>query len=175
MMRVVATSILGRAAHRAALLLFCAAMLYLAAPPHGPRHWLPTALAQKAMQRDTLKITTASGIHAFEIEVAETDEQKARGLMFRRSLEPNGGMLFPYSPPQEISMWMKNTYISLDMVFIKADGSVLRVATGTEPFSEKVVASEGDAVAVLEVIAGTAARIGIKPGDRVEHKLFAKR
>lgn len=127
------------------------------------------------MKQDVLKITTATGTHAFEIEVAETDEQKARGLMFRRALAPNAGMLFPYEPPQEITMWMKNTYISLDMVFIKADGTVLRVATNTQPFSEAVIASQGDAAAVLEVIAGTAARIGIQPGDKVDHSLFAKR
>lgn len=169
-MRVVAHRIFGRAALVAALLLLGTVFVHMALPITGPQ-----AVAQKSMQRDTLKLITATGAHAFEIEVAETDEQKARGLMFRRTLEPNTGMLFPYSPPQEITMWMKNTYISLDMVFIKADGSVLRVATGTEPFSEKVIASEGDAVAVLEVIAGTAARIGIKPGDKVEHRLFAKR
>lgn len=164
-MSVQSSSNAGRAALGAALLLFCAVLLHMAAP----------TLAQKAMQRDTLKITTSSGTHTFEIEVAETDEQKARGLMFRRTLEPNAGMLFPYLPPQEITMWMKNTYISLDMVFIKSDGHVLRVAERTEPFSERVIASEGNAAAVLEVIAGTAARLGIKPGDKVEHPLFNKR
>jgi len=164
-MRVFVSMNSGRAALGAALLFFCAVIMHMAAP----------TLAQKAMQRDTLKLVTASGIHTFDIEVADTDEQKARGLMFRRSLEQNAGMLFPYTPPQEITMWMKNTYISLDMVFIKADGRVLRVAERTEPFSEKVIASQGDAAAVLEVIAGTAARIGIKPGDKVEHSLFSKK
>jgi len=163
-MSVTSSTNSGRAALGAALLLFCAVILHMAAP----------TLAQKAMQRDTLKLITSSGTHTFEIEVAETDEQKARGLMFRRTLEPTAGMLFPYLPPQEITMWMKNTYISLDMVFIKADGKVLRVAERTEPFSERVIASGGDAAAVLEVVAGTAARIGIKPGDKVEHRLFPK-
>jgi uncharacterized protein len=165
MSEMMATSF-GRAAAIAALFLF--AVLPLIAITA-----LPT-IAQKAMRQDTLKIITSTGTHAFDIEIAETDEEKARGLMFRRSLAPNAGMLFPYAPAQEITMWMKNTYISLDMVFIRADGTVLRVAAGTEPFSEKVISSEGDALAVLEVIAGTAAKIGVKAGDKVEHKLFAK-
>ncbi len=158
---------IGRAATLAALFLFAMPLPTMISPT-------PT-LAQKAMRQETLKIVTSSGTHSFDIEVAETDEEKARGLMFRRTLAPNAGMLFPYEPAQEITMWMKNTYISLDMVFIRADGTVLRVATGTEPFSEKVIASGGDALAVLELIAGTAARIGVKPGDRVEHKLFGRK
>ena len=155
----------GRAASIAALLLFCAFVLQMAS----------MTLAQTPLRNDTLKITTSTGVHTFAIEVAETDEQKQRGLMFRRSLPENGGMLFPYSPPQEITMWMKNTYISLDMVFITPNGIVLRVAQGTEPFSEAIISSEGTAAAVLEVIAGTAQRLGIKPGDKVEHALFAKK
>ena len=83
-------------------------------------------------------------------------------------------MLFPYQPAQEITMWMRNTYISLDMIFIRADGIVHRVATGTEPFSEAVIASNGDARAVLEIKAGVAAKIGLKAGDRVVYPLFGK-
>lgn len=154
----------GRAAVFAALLLFCGLALQMAF----------MASAQTPLRKDTLKITTSSGTHTFEIEVAETDAQKQKGLMFRRTLADNAGMLFPYSPPQEITMWMKNTYISLDMIFITAAGKVLRVAQGTEPFSEDIISSEGDAAAVLEVISGTAARLDIKPGDTVEHSLFAK-
>jgi hypothetical protein len=155
----------SRAARGAALLLFCAFVLQMAS----------MTLAQSPLRKATLKITTSTGVHTFAIEVAETDEQKQRGLMFRRSLPENGGMLFPYSPPQEITMWMKNTYISLDMVFITSNGVVLRVAESTEPFSEAIIASEGNAAAVLEVIAGTARRLRIKPGDKVEYALFAKK
>lgn len=155
----------GRAAMIAALLLFVVMAFQM----------VTLSSAQKAMRQDTLKLITASGAHTFTIEIAEKDEDKARGLMFRRTLAPDAGMLFPYEPPQEITMWMKNTYISLDMVFIRADGVVHRIATGTEPFSEKVIASEGTAAAVLEVIAGTAQRIGLKPGDRVEHAMFARK
>ena len=124
------------------------------------------------MRHDTLKIITASGEHRFDIEVAESGEDKSRGLMFRQSLADGAGMLFPYQPAQEITMWMKNTYISLDMVFIRADGVVHRVATATEPFSEAVIASGGDVTGVLESRAGIAAKIGLKAGDRVVHPLF---
>lgn len=124
------------------------------------------------MRRDTLKLMTSSGEHVFDIEVAESGEDKARGLMFRRSLADNAGMLFPYLPPQEATMWMRNTYISLDMVFIRADGIVHRIEHGTEPFSERVIASEGDVAAVLELRAGIARQIGLKPGDKTVNAMF---
>jgi hypothetical protein len=152
----------GRAAVIAALSFFAALMLHMAAQ----------SAAQEAMRTETLKLITSTGEHTLRVEIAETDAQKARGLMFRRSLADDAGMLFPYGPPQEITMWMKNTYISLDMVFIRADGIVHRIATGTEPFSEAVIASEGDAAAVLEIRAGIAAKLGLKRGDRVMHRLF---
>jgi uncharacterized protein len=124
------------------------------------------------MRKDSLKLITASGEHTFTVEVTETAEQKARGLMFRRSLADDAGMLFPYTPPQEATMWMRNTYISLDMVFIRQDGTVHRIEAGTEPFSEAVIASNGDVAAVLELKAGIAARVQLKPGDKVVHRLF---
>ena len=131
-----------------------------------------STFAQADMQRETLKFVTATGTHDFKIEVANTMQEKSRGLMFRRNMDDDAGMLFPYEPAQEITMWMKNTYISLDMVFIRADGIVHRIATATEPFSEAVIASKGDARAVLELKAGIAAKIGLKTGDRVLHPLF---
>jgi len=124
------------------------------------------------MRKESLSLITASGEHRFMVEVTETAEQKARGLMFRRSLADDAGMLFPYAPPQEATMWMPNTYISLDMVFIRQDGTVHRIETGTEPFSEAVIASNGDVAAVLELKAGVAAKVQLKPGDKVVHRLF---
>lgn len=87
--------------------------------------------------------------------------------MFRRSLADNAGMLFLYDRPQPVTMWMRNTYISLDMVFIAEGGRVHRIERATEPFSERVIDSGGNVVAVLELKAGTADRIGLAPGDRV--------
>jgi len=124
------------------------------------------------MRRDTLKFITSTGEHVFDIEIADTMEEKSRGLMFRRSLADNAGMLFPYQPAQEITMWMKNTYISLDMVFIRRDGTVHRIEQSTEPFSEKIISSQGNVSAVLELKAGVAKKIGLKPGDKAVHSLF---
>lgn len=115
----------------------------------------------------TLVLKTDSGDHNFNIEVAATDEERALGLMFRRSLPENAGMLFLYGRPQPAVMWMKNTFISLDMVFIAPGGTVHRIETHTEPFSTATIPSGGDVVAVLELNAGQAGRIGLKRGDKV--------
>ena len=127
------------------------------------------------MRKDPLTVVTASGRHQFVVEITETDADKAMGLMFRQSLPRRAGMLFSYDKPFEITMWMRNTYISLDMIFIRQDGSVHRIAKGTEPFSERVVSSQGDVSAVLEVAAGVADEIGLKAGDKIEHSFFTKK
>lgn len=147
--------------------LFAFVLLGLGLGGHSP--------LQAEMRRDVLKLITASGEHTFDVEVAETAEQKSRGLMFRRSLADDAGMIFPYHPPGEATMWMRNTYISLDMVFIRADGTVHRIEEGTEPFSEVVIASNGDVSAVLELKAGIARKVGLKAGDKVVHRLFPAR
>jgi uncharacterized membrane protein (UPF0127 family) len=92
--------------------------------------------------------------------------------MFRTSLAEKTGMLFFYPRPQEITMWMRNTYIPLDMVFIRADGVVHRIAARTEPLSEEIIASQGAVTACLELAGGEAERLGLKAGDRVEHRFF---
>ncbi len=119
-----------------------------------------------------LALISATGRHDFEVEVASTPESRAMGLMFRRTLGARRGMLFLYDTAQPINMWMKNTYISLDMVFITGKGVVHRIARDTEPFSESVIESRGDVVAVLEIDAGTATRLRLTPGDRVLHARF---
>jgi uncharacterized protein len=115
----------------------------------------------------TLVLKTETGDHNFNIEVATTRQEQALGLMFRRSLPENAGMLFLYKRPQPAAMWMKNTLIPLDMVFIAPDGRVLRIETNTEPFSTAVIRSEGAVSAVLELNAGQAGKIGLKRGDKV--------
>ena len=122
-----------------------------------------------------LEIVTRSGVQVFSVEMATTEEEKSTGLMYRKELADGKGMLFDFSPEQQVSMWMKNTYISLDMIFIRADGRILRIAENTEPFSTAIISSGGLAKGVLEVIAGTAQKYGIKAGDRVAHPLFGKR
>ena len=133
-------------------------------------------LAQAATVRaaeEMLEIVTASGVHVFTVEVARTDEERAKGLMFRKELPEGRGMLFDFKPDQHVSMWMRNTYIPLDMLFINGDGTIRRIAENTVPLSEKTIPSGGPVRGVLEVIGGTAKKLGIKPGDRVAHPLFS--
>ena len=133
--------------------------------------WSAAVLAQTF---EPLTIAGASGRHAFQVEVARNDGERAQGLMYRRSLAPDRGMLFDFARVQPISMWMQNTYIPLDMIFIRADGSIARIAENAEPLSTRTIPSGEPVLAVLEVIGGTAARLGVKPGDRVEHPLFKR-
>ncbi|HKS94724.1 MAG TPA: DUF192 domain-containing protein [Terriglobia bacterium] len=123
----------------------------------------------------TLVLRTASGDHSFNIEVMVTNQERALGLMFRRSLPENSGMLFIYDPPQPATMWMKNTLIPLDMVFISADGRVHRIEENAEPFSEALIPSDGDIVAVLELNGGEADKIGLKRGDKVIYPGLARK
>jgi uncharacterized protein len=131
--------------------------------------------AVRAASFSTLEIATKSGVQMFAVEMATSEDEKQKGLMYRRELADGKGMLFDFSPEQQISMWMKNTYISLDMIFIRADGRILRIAENTEPESTAIISSGGLARGVLEVPAGTAKKYGIAPGDRVSHPLFGKR
>ena len=131
-----------------------------------------TGLNVQAASVQPLEIVTKSGVQVFSVEMATTEQEKETGLMYRKELADGKGMLFDFSPEQEVSMWMKNTYISLDMIFIRADGRILRIAENTEQLSTKIIPSRGLAKGVLEVIAGTAQKYGIAPGDRVAHPLF---
>lgn len=123
----------------------------------------------------SLTIVSGDKRHAFQVELADTDASRAQGLMYRRSLAEDRGMLFDFKQVQPISMWMRNTYIPLDMLFIRPDGTVARIAENAEPLSERQIPSGEPVLAVLEVIGGTAKRLGLKAGDRVEHPLFPKR
>jgi uncharacterized protein len=127
-----------------------------------------TGSGARAESVQPLEIVTKTGVQVF----STTEQEKETGLMYRKELADGKGMLFDFSPEQEVSMWMKNTYISLDMIFIRADGRILRIAENTEPLSTKIIPSRGLAKGVLEVIAGTAKKYGIEPGDRVGNPLF---
>src|SRR6202048_775936 len=129
----------------------------------------------QAASVQTLEIVTKSGVQVFSVEMATNEQEKETGLMYRKELADGKGMLFDFSPAQEVSMWMKNTYIPLDMIFIRADGRVLRIAENTEPLSTKIIPSRGLAKAVLEVAPGTRQKYRVRPGDRVGHPLFNAR
>ncbi len=115
----------------------------------------------------TLTIETKQGVRSFQVEVARTPEQLARGLMYRTELAEDAGMLFLFPRERRISMWMRNTLIPLDMIFITASGRVAEVVPDTRPLSEEMITAQQPVQAVLEVRAGTAASLGIRPQDRV--------
>ncbi len=131
------------------------------------------AVDLQSMRRSTLILETASGTHSIDIEIPESMAEQQAGLGFRRQVPPGTGMLFLYPASQEVSMWMKDTHVSLDMVFIKADGMVHRIEAATRPLSRTVVPSRGDVVAVLELAAGSARHLALEPGDQVVHPAFA--
>jgi uncharacterized protein len=128
-----------------------------------------------ALDRNTVEIASKTGVHVFTVEIADTDATRERGLMYRRELADGRGMLFDFFREQPVGFWMKNTYIPLDMIFIRADGRIASIAENTEPLSERVVPSGAPVRAVLEVKGGTARRLGIEPGDQVANPIFSKR
>jgi uncharacterized membrane protein (UPF0127 family) len=128
-----------------------------------------------AVDRNTVEITGKSGVHVFTVEIADTEAARERGLMFRKELPAGKGMLFDFQKDQPVGFWMKNTLIPLDMLFIDKRGRVVSIAHSAKPLSEEVISSGAPVRAVLEVIGGTARRLGIQPGDQVHHPIFAKR
>ena len=134
----------------------------------------PATLAQQLQTFPTadLTIESATGPHKFHVELATTPKQLEQGLMFRRNLAPDAGMLFDFRAPSPVSMWMKNTFIPLDMLFIDNQGRIINIAERAVPQSLDTIAAAAPARAVLEVNGGTAARLGIRPGDRVVFPIF---
>lgn len=142
-------------------LLFICALLLIA----------PPSLAA-GLPRDVLLVETASSQYRFEVEVADDPSERAEGLMYRESLADNAGMLFLYPKPQPVEFWMKNTPLSLDIVFVRADGTIARIAESTIPMSEDMIRSGEPVRAVLEVKAGTMRQLGITVGDRLRNATY---
>jgi uncharacterized protein len=145
----------------AALLVAASAGLAALAPAH-------------AAGQATIEIVSKNGVHPFSVELATNDAERARGLMFRKSLPEGQGMLFDFKHEGPVSFWMHNTYISLDMIFIAGDGRIVHIAENAKPQSDDLIPSGGPVRAVLEVIAGTAQKLGIAPGDRVTGSIFSE-
>lgn len=131
-----------------------------------------SAAAQELLEMSPLVIFSGANTHSFTVELADEPDERRQGLMFRRSMEADHGMLFLHDRPQRAAMWMKNTYISLDILFIQQDGVIVNIARDTEPGSLSQIASKGRVIGVLELNAGTSERLGIKPGDQVLHAIF---
>ena len=130
----------------------------------------PAALAEA---REELAIVTANGRHVFRVEIADDPEERVQGLMFRKSLAPDAGMLFLSGRNEPQSFWMKNTEIPLDLLVISQDGRIADLHERAVPVSLQPIASKVPVWAVLEVAGGTAAKLGVRPGDRVEHRAFS--
>ena len=130
--------------------------------------WVPVW----ALDRNTVEIATGGGVQIFKVEIADTEAAREKGLMFRKSLPPGQGMLFDFHREAPVGFWMKNTYVPLDMIFIRSNGRIANIAENAKPLSETVIPSDGPVLAVLEVAGGTARKLGIVPGDRVANPIF---
>jgi uncharacterized membrane protein (UPF0127 family) len=146
-------------------LLIAAACALLAGCQAQPGGAAPAA-AERAVGVP-LTIQTAGGVRRFMVEVARTEQEQAQGLMYRTALPQDGGMIFPMEPPRPATFWMKNTPLPLDMIFIRADGTIARIAAETVPYSLDMVESGEPVAAVLEIAGGAAAAAGIEEGNRV--------
>jgi len=154
----------------ASFLVFWIALFFY----ESPAGFAEDALSPPRSGLEKLEIVTASGTYEFSVEVMRSEPQRERGLMFRRYLPQDRGMLFDFGVERPVLMWMKNTYLPLDMIFIGRSGKVVGLAENAEPLSEKIIPSGAPAYGVLEVNAGTAARLGLKIGDSVKHPLFGE-
>ncbi|WP_244546259.1 DUF192 domain-containing protein [Bosea sp. OK403] len=135
------------------------------------------ALAQAAAPAaglEQLVIVSGGTRHVFQVEVMRTPDQRAKGLMYRNYMPEDRGMLFDFARTEPVAMWMQNTYIPLDMLFIRANGTISRIAERTEPLSTRTIPSGEPVLSVLEINGGVAEKLGIKPGDKVEHVLFKR-
>jgi uncharacterized protein len=131
-----------------------------------------TAEAQEAARIEPLSIVTKESATLFAAEVADSDELRERGLMFRHVMPAGQAMLFDFEKPRPAAMWMKNTYISLDMLFVRADGTIAAIAENTEPLSTQTISVEEPVLGVVELAAGTVKRLGIRRNDKVYHQVF---
>ena len=142
-----------------------------AAAPVATKPSAPTAIPAGFERLDAV---TPSGVTTFAVEVMDDEAGRARGMMFRKSVAPDRGMLFDFRRPQEVAFWMKNTLIPLDIIYIRPDGRVLSIAAQATPESLEPIPSGGEILGVLEIAGGRAAEIGLLPGDRIVHRIFPK-
>ncbi|MFB0872999.1 MULTISPECIES: DUF192 domain-containing protein [unclassified Sphingobium] len=147
--------------------LFALALAACASQPPADNAAQPEARAEAPTNTIPLVIRTAKSTHRFDVEVARTPQQQEQGLMFRKSLGPDTGMLFPMDPPRTASFWMKDTLIPLDMLFIHTDGTIAFLKANAEPYSRIPVSAGVPVAAVLELAGGRAAALGIGEGDSV--------
>lgn len=152
--------------------LLAAIAVGCASAPVAARH----ASAHSRVHVEPLEVVTGQGkVSRFKVEFVDSDPARQRGLMYRKSLAPDAGMLFDFKTSQEVSFWMKNTLIPLDLLFIDARGRIINIHRNATPLDETPIPSEGPIRGVLEIAGGRAQELGISPGDRVSHRIFARR
>ena len=157
----------NRMARRGLIGLAASMLLLMGAVQSSPSH-------AATPRQEPLEIVTSKATTKFTVEIADTEETRNHGLMFRKSLAPDKGMLFDFKTPREAAFWMRNTLIPLDIIFITEDGRILTIARNAVPHSEVPIPSGGVIRGVLELAGGRAAQLGIYPGDRVKHRIFKR-
>ncbi len=150
---------------RSVLLKFAFTVLLLLSAVRG-------SLAQQLAPIEPISIVTEQSATILIAEIADNEESRSRGLMFRHVMPPNRAMLFDFVKPRPAAMWMKNTYISLDMLFVREDGTIAAIAENTEPLSLQTISVDEPVRGVVELAAGTAKRLGIQRNDKVYHRIF---
>jgi uncharacterized membrane protein (UPF0127 family) len=149
---------------RAAAVAGCLAAAVLAGAPAG---LLVASSAARAAPVESLEIASRNGVHVFQVEIVKTEEGRERGLMYRKTLPEGTGMLFDFKTAQQVSFWMRNTLVPLDMLFIRADGSIATIHANAKPLDETPIPSQAPVRYVLEIIGGSASSMGIAVGDKV--------
>jgi uncharacterized membrane protein (UPF0127 family) len=156
------------------------AFLFLASVAFGvgPAQSFAQAVAiegpQRGLRVETLTIGTPQGIRSFKVEIADTDRSREIGMMWRTSVPRGTGMLFDFKRSEPATFWMENTLVSLDLIFIRADGTIANIAANAQPLSRAIIASNGPVLAVLEIGGGEARRLGLAPGQKVSHRIFSR-
>jgi uncharacterized membrane protein (UPF0127 family) len=163
-----------RSARRRLLAMATLAMLAAPACAAPPSATAQRAAPQAAATLETLEIVSSRGVVKFQVEVVADDSSREQGLMWRKSLAPDRGMLFDFKTPRHVAFWMKNTLIPLDMIFLQQDGTILSIAANAVPHDETPVPSGGPVTGVLEIPGGRAAELGLRPGDKVRHRIFRR-
>jgi uncharacterized membrane protein (UPF0127 family) len=154
------------------LFVLCAACF--AAPAVSIAQSAAISGPQAGLRIERLSIETPKGVRSFKVEMADTQKSREIGMMWRTQVPRWTGMLFDFKKPAPASFWMENTLVSLDLIFIRENGTIANVSANAAPLSRALIHSDGPILAVLEIGAGEAMRLGIKPGQRVSHRIFAR-
>lgn len=146
-----------------------------ACAPQAQSALAPAEQRADGVHRETVVVQSARGPVTFYAEIADDEAERARGLMFRREMAREHGMLFLFEEPAQQSFWMRNTHLSLDLIFITEEGRILNIVARATPYSDASIRSRGPAIAVLEINGGLSEELGLAEGDQVSHPFFRRR